>query len=88
MDTPPIIIAGMHRSATSFLASIFAQLGFNLGKNLSNADINNQCGYFEDENFLEFNRQIFLSKLIQEHDSYIDWGWSSSQQITEYDLIE
>ncbi|PLS69389.1 MAG: sulfotransferase family protein [Cyanobacteria bacterium M5B4] len=71
-----LIITGMHRSGTSLTASLFQQLGVNMGGNLVPADRHNPKGYFEDVDFLEFQRQV-LQKCCDPNDpGWHDWGWT------------
>ncbi len=52
----PVVIAGMHRSGTSLVASYLSSLGIGLGDRLLSADANNRHGYFEDADFRESSR--------------------------------
>jgi hypothetical protein len=54
----PLVIVGMHRSGTSLTAALLQAMGVDVGKNLYLADPNNVKGYFEDVEFLEFQRQV------------------------------
>jgi hypothetical protein len=80
-SSSPLIIAGMHRSGTSWVASLLEGQGVNIGSKHVEADRNNQKGDFEDLDFLELNTKIFNSCLEPSESSYIDWGWSDSQCI-------
>ena len=48
LSTPPLLIAGMHRSGTSLVGSLVQRLGVDLGEDLVPADRNNPRGYQED----------------------------------------
>lgn len=54
----PVIVAGMHRSGTSLVASMISSLGIDLGEHQLTADRNNRRGYFEDVDFLALNRRM------------------------------
>src|SRR5580658_7298555 len=42
-----VVVLGMHRSGTSLLTSLLAELGVDLGDNLIAGDANNEAGYWE-----------------------------------------
>jgi hypothetical protein len=52
-DKPVVVVLGMHRSGTSLLANLLAELGVDLGSELLAADYHNQAGYWEQA---EINR--------------------------------
>ncbi|MHC4810307.1 MAG: hypothetical protein ACYTEV_08055 [Planctomycetota bacterium] len=56
--TPPVIISGMHRSATSLLASMFHRAGLHLGDRLLEPSPSNRPGYFEDREFIAFHDSL------------------------------
>jgi hypothetical protein len=58
----PLILAGMHRSGTSFMASLFASAGLDLGAELLAAAPSNPLGHFEDVEFLEFHCRSLASQ--------------------------
>jgi len=74
----PIVVAGMHRSGTSYLASILAAGGVAMGTRLVEADVNNPRGYFEDKEFLAVNRELMLS-CTQDEAGHRDWGWTETE---------
>ena len=76
---PPLrlIVTGMHRSGTSFVASLLAAWNVRIGDRLLPADRGNPCGYFEDVDFLELNRRILVACTPPE-DGHRDWGWTES----------
>lgn len=51
----PVVISGMHRSATSLLASMFHRAGLHLGNQLLAPSSFNLPGYFEDLDFIRFH---------------------------------
>jgi glycosyltransferase involved in cell wall biosynthesis len=77
---PPLrlIVAGMHRSGTSFVASLLAAWNVRMGDRLLPADRGNPAGYFEDVDFLELNRRILVACTTAE-DGHRDWGWTESE---------
>ncbi len=74
----PFVVAGMHRSGTSYLASILAAGGVAMGTRLVEADGNNPRGYFEDKDFLAVNRQLMLS-CTEDAAGHRDWGWTETE---------
>jgi GT2 family glycosyltransferase len=77
---PPLrlIVTGMHRSGTSFVASLFEAWNVGMGDRLLPADRGNPAGYFEDVDFLELNRRILFACTPPE-DGHRDWGWTESE---------
>lgn len=76
-----LIITGMHRSGTSLTAALLQKLGVNVGENLFPADRFNPRGYFEDVDFLEFQRQV-LQKCCDPGDpGWHDWGWTVQETL-------
>ncbi len=74
----PLVVAGMHRSGTSYLASILAAGGVAMGTRLVAADANNPRGYFEDTEFLAVNQRLMLS-CTAEAAGHRDWGWTETE---------
>ena len=77
----PIAIAGMHRSGTSLTASFAGAVGVNLGENLFRADCFNTKGYFEDVDFLEFQRSLLQECCPPGELGWPDWGWTESESL-------
>ena len=77
----PLIITGMHRSGTSLLASFLQALGVNIGENLYEADAFNVRGYFEDVDFLEFQRGVLQKCCRSDDGGWIDWGWTENESL-------
>ena len=73
-----VIVAGMHRSGTSWVSSLLSELGIQFGDDLLSADLHNQRGYFEDRSFLSLNQRILNECVQQDKQSVADWGWSSN----------
>lgn len=76
----PVVITGMHRSGTSWTASLLSQLSVNVGDRLLEADGNNRAGYFEDLEFLELQREIMAACTSRNDGGHPDWGWTESQE--------
>jgi predicted nucleic acid-binding Zn-ribbon protein len=63
-DRRVLVVAGMHRSGTSAVASLMQRAGVYLGSRLVPGDAGNPRGYFEDEDFVHFHdRQLARSGL-------------------------
>jgi hypothetical protein len=56
----PLIIAGMHRSGTSLIASFIHHSGIDLGDDLVGPRKSNPYGHFEDAEILDFHRDILV----------------------------
>lgn len=65
----------MHRSGTSFVASLLSAWGVQMGDRLLPADRGNPAGYFEDVEFLALNRRI-LAACTPPEAGHRDWGWT------------
>jgi hypothetical protein len=76
-----LIITGMHRSGTSLMASLIQALGIHIGSRLYEADQFNIKGYFEDVDFLEFQRQMLQACYPAGESGWPDWGWSESETL-------
>ncbi len=79
----PLIVTGMHRSGTSLTASFLQTLGVNVGDRLYEADRANQKGYFEDVDFLEFQRQVLQASCNFDEPGWPDWGWTESEHLNK-----
>ena len=75
----PIVIAGMHRSATSILALVLQKVGLNLGDNLIRPNEQNPDGYGEDSTIVEINRHVLQRTTLQGTRGWKDWGWANLQ---------
>ena len=60
----PLIICGMHRSGTSFVASLVAGAGVHLGDELLESSPGNPRGHFEDVGILDFHRTVLIANGI------------------------
>jgi len=80
--TPQILVlTGMHRSGTSLMASLLQAMGVHVGDRLLAGDRTNAPGYFEDEDFLEFQRQILIDCCDGDDGGWPDWGWTESESL-------
>ncbi len=60
----------MHRSGTSYTASVLQKAGLNIGTNLLAANTGNDLGHFEDKDFLELHMSALKNRGLNED------GWS------------
>jgi hypothetical protein len=79
--TTPLVVAGMHRSGTSLTAAMIEALGVDMGPNLLAADRHNATGYFEDVDFLAFQRSLLQAACVPEEPGWPDWGWTESERL-------
>jgi hypothetical protein len=71
----------MHRSGTSLVASLLAALSIDIGDKLLPADAHNQPGYFEDLDFLDFQRGVLSQLCVPDEPGHSDWGWTESERL-------
>ena len=71
----------MHRSGTSLMASFVEKIGINLGNNLLPGNYGNPAGYFEDGDFVEFQRSLLKSCCDRKTAGFPDWGWTESESL-------
>ena len=71
----------MHRSGTSLVASLLAALSVDIGDKLLPADSHNRPGYFEDIEFLSFQREVLSQLCVPEGPGHSDWGWTESERL-------
>lgn len=76
-----IIVAGMHRSGTSYTASLLEAAGVFMGAAYHPTDEFNVRGYFEDVEFLDLQRRMLRAACGQQDQQYADWGWCESEQL-------
>ncbi len=83
----PLILTGMHRSGTSLMTSILQAIGVHLGERLLAGDRTNAPGYFEDEDFLTFQRRVLTECCNPDDGGWPDWGWTESESLdrTKFD---
>ena len=77
----PIIVAGMHRSGTSLVASLLTALSVDMGSRLLPRDPHNPLGYFEDVEFLELQRKILSRSCAPDDGGHPDWGWTETESL-------
>ncbi len=77
----PLVVTGMHRSGTSLTAAFLQSLGIHLGEQFWQADQHNAKGYFEDVDFLQFQRSLLADCCPQNDGGWIDWGWTENEQL-------
>jgi len=58
---PLLVITGMHRSGTSFAASLLGAAGLSVGDRLLGGDASNEPGHFEDLDFLAFHQRLLAA---------------------------
>jgi hypothetical protein len=80
---PPqtLILTGMHRSGTSLMASLVQAMGIHVGDRLLAGDSFNAPGYFEDEDFLEFQRRVLIDCCDSSDGGWPDWGWTEHESL-------
>lgn len=83
---PVLIITGMHRSGTSLTAAFLQKIGLDLGENLLKGNYWNPKGYFEDIDFVEFQRTILQACSQSDKIGFPDWGWTESEQLNRQKL--
>jgi predicted O-linked N-acetylglucosamine transferase (SPINDLY family) len=83
---PVLIITGMHRSGTSLTAAFLQKIGLDLGDNLLKGNYWNPKGYFEDIDFVEFQRTVLQACCQSEETNFPDWGWTESEQLDRQKL--
>jgi glycosyltransferase involved in cell wall biosynthesis len=79
LPVPPVVIAGMHRSGTSLVASYLSSLGIHMGDRLLPADARNPHGYFEDADFVALHGRILSAATMERDAGHRDWGWTESE---------
>jgi hypothetical protein len=83
--SPVLVVAGMHRSGTSLLASLLHRSGCRMGETLLSADANNRPGYFEDLEFLDLNRRMLAATVSLDAPGHADWGWTEDMDASGID---
>ncbi|MBO9998231.1 MAG: glycosyltransferase [Cyanobacteria bacterium SID2] len=75
------IVTGMHRSGTSLLASFLQNMGIEFGDRLHPADRFNPKGYYEDIDFLTFQRRVLAASCDRNDRGWRDWGWTEHETL-------
>ena len=81
--TPPLLIAGMHRSGTSLVGSLMQRLGVDLGEHLVPADRNNPRGYQEDADLVALHGALLARLTGPAPEGHGDWGWNGTDLVAE-----
>jgi hypothetical protein len=66
---PGVIMLGMHRSGTSLLCGLLAQMGFRFGGPLFGANDENKLGYFERVDVVHQNNQFLETQQLSHSNS-------------------
>jgi len=61
-NSQPVLILGMHRSGTSFLAHFLQSLGVSIGDDLVGPQRGNPRGHYEDRELLEFHQKALAKR--------------------------
>ena len=75
MCMTPLVITGMHRSGTSYVTSLFARRGLDVGKDQLPASPTNPRGYFEDADFVALHGEMLTQACPDDGGGWPDWGW-------------
>ncbi len=73
-DAKPVVVLGMHRSGTSFLAGLLSQHGVDMGKELLESKLGNPYGHFEDVEILKFHQKRLQAAKPKETEMIFDDG--------------
>lgn len=79
----PVILAGMHRSGTSFAASVLQAAGVAMGERMYPADRGNVKGHFEDMDFLEVHREALVKLGLNETGWTDVWPLEVAPEVAE-----
>jgi hypothetical protein len=79
--SPALVVAGMHRSATSLVSSIVAALGYSMGARQRRADTANPHGYFEGLDYLEFHQRMLAACTPTDDGGHPDRGWTEHERL-------
>ena len=83
----PLIVAGMHRSGTSVVASFLSAFGVDMGEFIAPEDRNPE-GYSEDLRFQDLNRRILDAAMPNQKGGYWDLGLAENQVFNRNRLSE
>ena len=73
------VITGMHRSGTSFTASLLQSAGLDIGQRLMEPDYGNVRGFFENLDFLEFHEMVLRSQGL----NHVGWTLQGKIDVEE-----
>lgn len=77
----PLVVAGMHRSGTSLVASLAQAAGVDVGERLLEPEPANPLGYFEDLGFLSLQQRMLTDSTPADDGGHRDWGWTESERL-------
>lgn len=77
---PVLIIGGMHRSGTSFVASMLKEAGLHVGERLSPGEEGNTKGFFENTDFVHLHARIL------KHFGFNAWSLESFETLPDEQL--
>lgn len=77
----PLVVAGMHRSGTSLVASVAAAAGVDMGERLLAPAPANPLGYFEDVTFLSLQQRMLTDCTPADDHGHRDWGWTEGERL-------
>ncbi|NNE08120.1 MAG: glycosyltransferase [Gemmatimonadetes bacterium] len=72
-QSPPIIVAGMHRSGTTLVAKLLRSGGVAMGPSSRQGD------HQEDVGFVEFHRMLLKNCVPADKPGWLDWGWTEDE---------
>jgi hypothetical protein len=78
---PPLIVAGMHRSGTSLVASLLSALSVDMGRQLLAPDAHNVGGYFEDVELKTLQGRMLSESCAPDDGGHLDWGWTEHETL-------
>lgn len=85
---PPFVLAGMHRSGTSMISALLERIGVDMGWSGQPPDKHNPYGYGEDDDFVDFHREIFRAAVPAGDGGWPDWGWTEHGQFDCRKLVK
>lgn len=77
-----LVMTGMHRSGTSFTASLLQSVGLNIGKRLLEPSPENVKGFFENIDFIEFHKMVLKSQRLKDE----EWTLEKRINVEEQDV--
>lgn len=83
LEGQPLLILGMHRSGTSFLARLMQSMGVYIGDQLVGPQLGNPRGHFEPVPVLEFHQELLAARLPEGGRAFDDG--MLAQQVPEGD---
>ena len=78
-----LVITGMHRSGTSFTASLLQSAGLDIGQNLLGGRPGNVRGFFENIDFLEFHKMVLKSQRLNDEEWTIEEKFNVEERYVE-----